>query len=507
MKKWSLYGALAIFIVLLAFVSCGGGNATQNLNADSSVDNSATEQTTVGGGWDSLPSIPLDTDERVASEASIPPPDGTGQQVILGTEYLQMAYGTEDGTSLVLESPEQSVGEVDIAELAYGMYKLPGGTGLRPLGLNIECVPSALDEGYFIGIADYTEAKWAWFGPINLPEYELDLREVSHQLATHLGNMYFLIVCSPGMGATHVQTTVTWGAPRPGDEPGFPHHLVASDGQFAEQVKLSWVAGGNAGGYEVYRKPVLGNLPWQLIGEAAEPNYTDAPLPDYKMFFYRVRAINSAGPSGFNNIDSGFAGGGDDPYVIRVRIDLAGQPVPGVNVGLAGMGEMLGSARSNENGVVWFNDLAPGRYIVAASHPELDFVPEFQVVEFDADSAKLKEIHFNAAPSAAFHRVFGFVVTRQDDSTGSGGIVPLEGITVEARPVGNLDVVYTTVSGEYGVYVLNELPEGIYLVRAVSEEWDFFPAVHEVVINGHNRPDRRDFLAYIPGDPDAPPAE
>jgi hypothetical protein len=507
MKIWSMYGVLACLLGLLILASCGGGATGQDLNANGTA-NGGEQVSVSGGGWDSLPAIPLDTDERVISEAgSIPPPDGGGQQVILGREYLQMAFGTEDGDSLILASPEQPEGETDLTQLAYGLYQLPGGPGLRPLALNIECVPAGLADNYYVGVADYTDAKWAWFGPINLPEYELDLRAVSHQLATHLGNMYFIIVCPPGSGATHAKSTVSWGAPLPGDQPGFPHHLVASDGQFAEQVKLSWVAGANVGGYEVFRKPVLGHKPWERLGETAETNYTDSPLPDYKMYFYRVRALNSAGPSGFSNIDSGFAGGGDDPFVIRVQVDCAGQPVAGVCAGLAGLGEMLGNARTNENGIAWFKDLAPGRYIVALHHPDLEFTPEFQVVEFTADSAKVKEIHFNAAPTAVFHRVSGFVVTRQAEGDG-GGVDPLPGITVEARLAGNPDTVYTTVTGESGLYVLTDLPEGVYLVRAVSDAWEFFPEVHEVVINGRNRPDRRDFLASAPGeDPASPPAE
>ena len=53
--------------------------------------------------------------------------------------------------------------------------------------------------------------------------------------------------------------------------------------------------------------------------------------------------------------------------------------------------------------------------------------------------------------------------------------------------------------------MLNELAEGVNILRAVSENFSFVPQFHEVVVNGTNPPDRRDFLALPNYSGDDPP--
>jgi hypothetical protein len=496
--------SLALVAMASLFTACGGDTMMDTLDPGSDAQFVAVEADT---GWSGLPAIPLDTDEdKVVAETDDSGDSDPGFRSVLGVDYLQMQGGYEEGTAVVLECyPETDPDDVDPEEhaLSYAMYRVSGLDGLRPLSFNVECLPGGLGQGYFIGIADYTKGVWKWFGPSAFPEYEIDLYKATHQFVTHLGNMYFMVVVPPGNSATHYRSTVIVGPPGPETQPGIPHHLVASDGQFPEQVRLSWVAGNAAGHYQIFRRAAWGeNTEWQIIGESNETRYVDAPLPDYKMFYYRVRSLNAAGESFWSNVDTGFAGGGDDPCVIHGDVTtVMGEPVAGIAVSLVGLDDQM-LRITNEEGKFYFGDLPPGEYIVAARHEGLVFAPPYHHV--DLTETKVADIHFNAMLEWSFHRVFGFAFTFSEDESGPR-FVPMPGVDVRCQAVGDPGAVWEAETNEDGFWLIEDLPVGIYLATAHEEGWGFFPPVHEVVVNGHNRPDRCDFLGFQeegPGDPE-----
>jgi hypothetical protein len=481
---------------ILALAACGGTGSILDTQSLDEWSPTAPPGETDGTGLTGLPEIPLDTGEPDKSSSAA---EGLGTSMVLGCDYLQMQGSYVEETALVIGgAASDATGGDGTAEPgrppAYGLYKIAGLLGQRPLSLNIECIPQNLGDNYYVGVADYTEGVWRWFGPCNLPEFELDLRGVNHQLVTHLGNMYFILVCAPDNVATHYRSTVIAGTPDPDGMPGFPHHLVASDGQFPEAVGLSWVAGGGAARYQVFRRDARPESEWEMIGATEDTKYKDAPLPDYKLFFYRVRSMNAAGESCWSNMDSGFAGGGADPCVIKGDITTVnGEPVGGIKVGLVGFGEHMLRV-TNEDGRFYFGDLPPGRYIAAPYHADLDFFPRYHAV--DLTEEKLADIHFNAVPSAVFHRVWGFAFTFADEDTGGGRFEPMAGVEISCRPVGQPGEPWTAETNEHGFWIIEELPEGIYLATAREEGFSFFPPVHEVVINNYNPPDRCDFLGH-----------
>jgi hypothetical protein len=280
---------LALAAMALALSACGGGGITSAVTDTGGLSSDGVLALVTGddtNAWDGLPTVPLEDGEadRAASDAQ-----DLGFTGVLGKDYLQMEGGYVDGDSLVLENyPDTEPGDpLDNPKyLAYGLYQIGGVLGQRPLSLNIECLPGGLGEGYFVGVADYTSANWKWFGPVSLPEFELDLTGVNHQLVTHLGNMYFMIVVPPGNSAVHSRSVLITGPADPTVQPGLPHHLVASDGQFPEKVVLSWIGGNGAGEYQVFRRHAWAdNTEWQQIGTASDTHYVDQPLPDYKLFY------------------------------------------------------------------------------------------------------------------------------------------------------------------------------------------------------------------------------
>jgi hypothetical protein len=308
--------------------------------------------------------------------------------------------------------------------------------------------------------------------------------------------LYFLLACKKPNTATHYRTTTILGDPHPQGHPGCPHHLVASDGQFPESIGLNWVAGAAAVQYQIFRKAAQPGTEWELAGVTTDTKYLDSPMPDYKVFFYRVRAANANGESCWSNIDSGFAGGGKDPCIITGDVTtIMGEPIPGVKLHLVGLGEHMVRA-TNEEGKFLFADLPPDRYVVAPCNPELQFYPEYHFV--DLREVIHEDIHFNAAPEAALHNVRGFVFTFVEGENRGTEVQPMVGVEVSAHLAGHPDQSQTVETNEHGYYRIDDLEEGINLVRAAEEGYAFFPPVHEVVVDGLQPVDRRDFVGYIP---------
>src|SRR5690606_13414119 len=104
------------------------------------------------------------------------------------------------------------------------------------------------------------------------------------------------------------------------------------------------------------------------------------------------------------------------------------------------------------------------------------------------------DIHFNAAPDVIFHRVHGFALAVSAPDSPLPPVLPLEGVTIRINPLGDPGNSLTTITDALGHYDFEDLPDGTYMLRAYLQGTEFIPDVHEVVINGNNPPDRRDFL-------------
>jgi len=323
----------------------------------------------------------------------------------------------------------------------------------------------------------------------------------------HLGNLFFVIVVPPAMSATPYPTPAI-ASPRdpswlpygpPAGLPGGPHYLVATDGRLGEAVGLNWAAGAYAPSYEVFRKAARADAQWERIAATRDTQYLDQPLPDYKLFFYRVRALGPAGMSDWSNVDSGFAGRGGEPCVIRGGVTFpGGAGAPGVRVVLVGLGEEAMRV-TGADGRFTFAALPPGRYIVAPFHPGLDFPPPY--IKVDLGTRLVEDVRFTALHQMPLRRLSGFVFQYVADGTGEPQFTPMAGVTVEALPVGGTGLPFSTVTNEDGFYDIENLPLGAYRTEAVCESCAFTPAFAAVTVNGRSCPGRTDLIGapiYLP---------
>jgi hypothetical protein len=76
-------------------------------------------------------------------------------------------------------------------------------------------------------------------------------------------------------------------------------NLTGLDG--GHSVSLSWNAGTNVSGYNVYRSATSGGPYTKIAGPLSTPAYTDMAVDPQQTWFYVVTALNSAGESGYSN--------------------------------------------------------------------------------------------------------------------------------------------------------------------------------------------------------------
>jgi Zn-dependent protease with chaperone function/fibronectin type 3 domain-containing protein len=94
-------------------------------------------------------------------------------------------------------------------------------------------------------------------------------------------------------------------------KPGLPSSIVASDGTYADFVRIKWAASSNAAFYNIYRATDL-NGNYINVGKTSSTTFDDA-VPSYKVFWYKVRAVNAKGASAFTDANSGFRGKAGQP--------------------------------------------------------------------------------------------------------------------------------------------------------------------------------------------------
>lgn len=85
-----------------------------------------------------------------------------------------------------------------------------------------------------------------------------------------------------------------------------PVDVTASDGAYTDRVAITWTASPGATGYEIYRAPGRDET-YTELGGTAETGFDDTTAEPAAVYWYKVKACNTRGCSGFSTPDSGYA--------------------------------------------------------------------------------------------------------------------------------------------------------------------------------------------------------
>jgi hypothetical protein len=502
-------GLLIALALLMLSVTAGCGGAATAITGGAgqlASDNTNTGGSTLASGITltsgALPSIPMDdTDSRGVSDVPPPPPDDPPQdetRVILGADFLAQWSGEVADTAISLDP---ALEQQDEAPIAFALYQVDGLSGRRPLELDVEGAIGGEGQEYYVGVADYTRARWQWFGPNTDALAKIDLRGEHQRYVSRAGNMYFIVVARDGSSVLLTQSTVTIGANMPGDHPGCPVRLEASDGTSADSIEVKWMAGEGSVSFELFRAdaPAPGQQPqWTSLGTTTELSYTDSAVEAGKIYLYRVQATNDAGKSCTSNVDHGFAGEAPPPppqFEIGGRAVQQGTEdgIPGVVVALLGAPHDPNQQGPDElifttagNGEFGFKNLPPGQYIVVPQNPGLEFTPQFLAIGVDADHPH-PMLRFEARPAEHTHAVWGFVYTMGGPD--NPGLHPMANVPVAVKNIHDQNPPQQVQTGEMGFFMLGELANGDYDIRPLGPpdgSLQFFPGNRPAHIDGEH---------------------
>ena len=178
--------------------------------------------------------------------------------------------------------------------------------------------------------------------------------------------------------------------------PSAPTGLTASDGTYADRVRLAWKVDAYADSYEIYRSASASSSSATLIGTATPARYEDTAADPYTLYYYWVKAVNGMGAGDYSASDTGWlrtgsmdvAGDFDgdritDPAVIsatgdwRVWMSSSGfnrsGPFPlSVGAGTALAGDFDGDGKSDP---VWVSGNNWYVWMSASGHQRLGPVP------------------------------------------------------------------------------------------------------------------------------------
>ena len=135
----------------------------------------------------------------------IDPKTGTWTHVQLVKDLVNPSWLTLDRRQHMLYSAHGD-GEVVTA------FRIDEQTGqLSPLGTQATKGKNGVRLGVdgsnkFVVVANYSSGTWDWFGPSDVPEYQLDLSGNYNRYVSALGNLYSMVICSGGDGVTHHQS-------------------------------------------------------------------------------------------------------------------------------------------------------------------------------------------------------------------------------------------------------------------------------------------------------------
>jgi fibronectin type 3 domain-containing protein len=87
--------------------------------------------------------------------------------------------------------------------------------------------------------------------------------------------------------------------------PACPTNVAATDGTYADKVRVTWIATAQATSFEVWRSSASSSSSATKIGNPTTTTYDDTSATPGTTYTYWVKAMNARGTSGFSSADTG----------------------------------------------------------------------------------------------------------------------------------------------------------------------------------------------------------
>lgn len=203
-----------------------------------------------------------------------------------------------DGNTINLDS-----GVADI--ICWAQYRIGdlSGDTIGELTVDGGTVPDG--DAYDVFIANWSEQVWDIyrFSENDFGGASIDLSSHASEYISQSGLFVWIFVVLDGTAGFVNQWSLTGEG-----ELDIPENVSASDGTYSDKIRISWSAVEYADQYHIYRDTAQdGDFTGEIAGSPVTgTEIDDTSIPDADTYWYKVKAANANGVSGFSEADSGY---------------------------------------------------------------------------------------------------------------------------------------------------------------------------------------------------------
>lgn len=334
------------------------------------------------------------------------------------------------------------------------------------------------DQGYWIGVSNYTTGEWEWHGPFQLPEQPVELDPAQRHTSLS-GNLYFILLLNLHPQALH-QSSTLWRdqAPPPEPELGILFGRVWEAGSHGEKgiagASIRLFALAPDGSEELVQQTTSGeNGEYAMDGIEPGEYLLSTTAEGYQPLAEQIAVHAGENP---HDIELTPSQPQTEPHPAALvgRVFDETNPDHGIvgavlqlfRLGENGSEEFVEQTESGENGHYAFDGLEPGLYLLFTEHP--DYMSKLEELELAAG------INEHPVPLTPVAQQNGYLFGQVFEA-GSGGEVPIPGALVQLlRPLpdGSEELVDQAETDQQGHYIMDGIAPGPYLVRVSHPDYE-----------------------------------
>ena len=233
---------ISLLLVLLIIGGCGGSTVTPDLIT-------TPDQTPTVTAWPVFPPVDaVQPWEQVDDQGYVIPASGrTGSAISTGSEFLPGVERHLAGGDVVSNGEAATINSGP-GSLSYAMYRVPlGGETPGVVSLDANLLGG---DGYYVGLADYGDLCWHWYGPFS--DNHVRLSTAGGTYTSALGSVHVCVVAWDGTAVDLVGVGVDAQVPGDGVPPPVPTAPAVypvGGGLFLEWLP---VAAADLAGYHIY---------------------------------------------------------------------------------------------------------------------------------------------------------------------------------------------------------------------------------------------------------------